>query len=210
VRELTAHLEGAKERERAEAAREIHDDIGALFFGLKIDLAWLRKRAAKSAEVRQRLESIEAQLDSGVQASQRIVRSLRPAVLDYGLVGAAEWLTRDFAGRTGIACEFSCGVEELELPEKVGTAVFRVLQESLTNISRHAQARRVAVSLAVDGELKLEVRDDGRGIGAADLGKRDSFGLRGMRERARELGGTLDIAGADGGGTRLKLSLPLP
>lgn len=210
VRELTAHLEGVKEAERAEVAREIHDDIGAIFFGLKVDIAWLRKRLAGEPAMLERLASADAQLDSGVQASQRIVRSLRPAVLDYGVVGAAEWLASDFAKRTGIACNFSAGVEELALAPELGTAVFRILQESLTNISRHAQASEVRVRFdASDGEVRLDVSDNGRGIGAADLGKRTSFGVRGMRERAIEQGGSLDIMPADAGGTRLSLRLPL-
>lgn len=210
IRELTAHLEGAKEAERAEVAREIHDDIGAIFFAIKVDLAWLRKRVAADPAVRDRLASIEVQLDSGVQASQRIVRSLRPAVLDFGVIGAAEWLTGDFAKRTGIACDFEAGVDELPLAPELGTAMFRVLQESLTNISRHAEATETRVRISVEDEVvRLEVSDNGRGIGSADLGKRASFGVRGMRERAIELGGSFEIGATEAGGTRLRLRLPL-
>jgi signal transduction histidine kinase len=151
-----------------------------------------------------------AQLDSGVQASQRIVRSLRPAVLDFGVIGAAEWLASDFAKRTGIPCSFSTSVEELPLAPELGTAVFRVMQESLTNILRHAGANEVSVRFGTaDGEVRLEVSDNGRGIGPEDLSKRSSFGVRGMRERVLDLGGTLDIAPAPDGGTRLSLRLPL-
>lgn len=210
IRELTAHLEGVKEAERAAVAREIHDDIGAIFFGLKVDLAWLKKRLAHEPAMLERLESMGAQLDSGVQASQRIVRSLRPAVLDFGVIGAAEWLASDFAKRTGIPCSFNTSVEELSLAPELGTAVFRVMQESLTNILRHAGASEVSVRFGTaDGEVRLEVRDNGRGIGPEDLSKRSSFGVRGMRERVRDLGGTLDIAPAADGGTRLSLQLPL-
>jgi signal transduction histidine kinase len=210
IRELTAHLEGVKEAERAAVAREIHDDIGATFFGLKVDLAWLKKRLAHEPAMLERLEGMGAQLDSGVQASQRIVRSLRPAVLDFGVIGAAEWLASDFAKRTGITCSFSSGVEELALAPELGTAVFRVMQESLTNVLRHAGATEVSVRfLAADGEVRLEVRDNGRGLGPEDLSKRTSFGVRGMRERVRDLGGTLDIASTQDGGTQLALRLPL-
>jgi two-component system, NarL family, sensor histidine kinase UhpB len=210
VRELTAHLESVKERERAGVAREIHDDIGALFFGLKVDLAWLRKRVTGKAALLKRLESIEAQLDSGIEASHRIVRSLRPAVLDYGVVGAAEWLARDFGQRTGVACDFKSNAEDVELAPEAGTAIFRVLQESLTNIVRHAKASRVTIELHKDDhEIMLLVNDNGRGIGATELGKRNSFGVRGMRERARELGGAFELGPAQGGGTQLSLRLPL-
>ena len=210
IRELTAHLEGVKEAERAAVAREIHDDIGATFFGIKVDLAWLKKRLAGEAAMLERIETIGAQIDSGVQASQRIVRSLRPAVLDYGVIGAAEWLAGDFAKRTGMACSFSTGVEELPLVPELGTAVFRVMQESLTNILRHANATEVTVRIeASGGEVRLDVRDNGRGITPGDLAKRSSFGVRGMRERVRDLGGALDIISAPDGGTRLCLRLPL-
>jgi signal transduction histidine kinase len=210
IRELTAHLEGVKEAERAAVAREIHDDIGATFFGLKVDLAWLKKRLAHEPAMLERLEGMGAQLDSGVQSSQRIVRSLRPAVLDFGVIGAAEWLASDFAKRTGIPCSFISDVEELALAPEFGTAVFRVMQESLTNILRHAGATEVSVGFrAADGQVRLDVRDNGRGFGPEDLSKRTSFGVRGMRERVRDLGGTLEIASTPDGGTQLSLQLPL-
>lgn len=210
IRELTSHLENVKESERAMVAREIHDDIGALFFGLKVDIAWLKKRFAHETEAGERLAGIDAQLDSGVQASQRIVRSLRPAVLDFGVIGAAEWLATDFARRTGTACSFSSGQDEISLAPEVGTAIFRVMQESLTNISRHARATEVSVRIdAGPDEVCLEVLDNGRGIGAGDLAKRGSFGVRGMRERALDLGGAFEVVPVEGGGTRLRLNLPL-
>jgi signal transduction histidine kinase len=211
VRELTAHLEQVKESERAGVAREIHDDIGAIFFGLKLDLAWLRKRIGEQPALRERLDSVDAQLESGIQASQRIVHLLRPPILDYGVVAAIEWLARDFAKRTGIACDFSANVEELALAQEHGTAVFRVMQESLTNILRHAGASAVRVVFeAGEGGVRLTVSDNGRGVENNALAKRTSFGVRGMRERALELGGSFDLGAAKGGGTRLVLSLPLP
>lgn len=210
IRELTAHLENVKESERAMVAREIHDEIGATFFGLKVDVAWLRKRLSHEREASERLANVDVQLESGIQASHRIVRSLRPAVLDFGVIGAAEWLVNDFARRTGLACGFSAGQEELSLAPELGTAIFRVMQESLTNISRHAGATEVRVRIdAGPDEVRLEVIDNGRGIAAADLAKRGSFGVRGMRERARDLGGALEVVPLDGGGTRLHLRLPL-
>jgi len=210
IRELTAHLEAVKEHERTMVAMEIHDDIGALFFGLKVDIAWLKKRVSCEPGVSERLASVDAQLDSGVQASQRIVRSLRPAVLDFGVIGAAQWLVNDFSRRTGIACRFSAAADELALAPELGTAIFRVMQESLTNISRHARATEVCVRVdAGKDEVHLEVLDNGRGFDAGDLGKRGSFGVRGMRERARDLGGMFEIHPAEGGGTRLCLRLPL-
>jgi signal transduction histidine kinase len=210
VRELTAHLEQVKESERAGVAREIHDDIGAIFFGLKLDLAWLRKRMAEDPALNERLDSVDAQLESGIQASQRIVHLLRPPILDYGVVAAIEWLARDFAKRTGLPCKFTSNVDELALAQEHGTAVFRVMQESLTNILRHAGASAVRVKFAAgEGGVRLTVKDNGRGIERGALGKRTSFGVRGMRERALELGGSFELEAAEGGGTRLVLSLPL-
>jgi two-component system sensor histidine kinase UhpB len=211
VRELTAHLEQVKETERAGVAREIHDDIGAIFFGLKLDLAWLRKRVGDQPALLERLDGVDAQLESGIQASQRIVHLLRPPILDYGVVPAIEWLARDFAKRTGIACKFTANVDELALAQAHGTAVFRVMQESLTNILRHAGASKVRVKFeAGEGGVRLIVKDNGRGIARGELGKRTSFGVRGMRERALELGGTFELNAGLNGGTRLVLSLPLP
>ncbi len=210
IRELTAHLIDIKEAERAEVAREIHDDIGAIFFGLKVDFAWLKKRLAGEPALLERLANADAQLDSGVLASQRIARSLRPALLDFGVIGAADWLAGDFTKRTGITCNFTAGVDELPLAPELGTTVFRIMQESLTNISRHAQATEVTVHFEVENkEVLLEVTDNGRGIDPGDLDKRTSFGVRGMRERAIEHGGSFEIGGNSEGGTMLRLRLPL-
>lgn len=210
IRGLTAHLQEAKEKERAEVAREIHDEIGALFFAVKVDLAWVKKRVSPEPTILERLDSIGSLIDSGVQASQRIVRALRPAVLDFGVVGAAEWLASDFSKRTGIACTFTSEGGEPSLRPELGTAVFRVMQESLTNVSRHSGASAVAVRFDLGREaMSLEVLDNGRGIGPDDLAKSASFGVRGMRERALELGGALEIGPAPQGGTRLALRLPI-
>ena len=148
-------------------------------------------------------------LGSAVEASVRIARDLRPPILDHGFVDALEWQARDFQKRTGIRCRFAASDESLELEPNAAVAVFRIVQELLTNITKHAKAKEVNISLATTPvTVQLEVIDDGIGIAAKDRGKRDSFGLRGMIERAREFDGELVIAPGPGGGTRAVLTLP--
>jgi two-component system, NarL family, sensor histidine kinase UhpB len=210
LRALSAHLERVKEEERARIAREIHDDIGGTLTGLKADLAWLGKRFASDPPIMEKLASMGTLVDAAVSASQRIARDLRPALLDYGFVAAIQWQAQDFQRRTGVRCRVECEDQELDLAPARATAVFRIFQELLTNVTKHAEASEVAVRLvAGGGELVLEVNDNGRGITEADERKRGSYGIRGMKERARELGGRFEIAGQPAGGTAAMLSLPL-
>ena len=210
LRRLSAHLERAKERERARIAREIHDDIGGTLTGMSADLAWLKRRFAGDPEVAAKLAGMAALLDSAMLASVRIVRDLRPQVLELGFVAAMQWLAQDFHKRTGIDCEMACDDEDIALAPERATAVFRIFQELLTNIVKHAAARSVKVQLLTGGgQIVLEVVDDGRGIAEGDAGKPGAFGIRGMLERARELHGDLEIGPAPRGGTRATLVVPL-
>jgi PAS domain S-box-containing protein len=211
LRRLSAQVLEAREEEKTRIARELHDELGQLLTALKLDLAWLRERLPPG-ESAERAEQMGRVLDQTVASTRRISADLRPLMLDdLGLAEAAHWLVGDFAGRSGVQCEVRMsGDGALEgLDRSVATALYRALQESLTNIARHAGARQAWVSVgAEDGEIFFEVEDDGRGIEPGDLAKARSLGLRGMRERVLYLGGTLDVARAPRGGTRVRVRVP--
>jgi len=210
LRTLSAHLERVKEAERSEISRELHDEIGGLLTGLKVDLAGLARQPEAPAEMRTRIEDMNRLTDAIAQCTRRIAKRLRPAILDQSLPAALDWLARDFQERTGIRCSFTCNDEDLEVSAEPANAAFRVVQESLTNVMRHANAQRVEVQLfASGGELSVEVRDDGVGLGCGARGKADSFGLRGMEERVASLGGWLDLSSAPGKGTTVMFAIPL-
>jgi signal transduction histidine kinase len=144
-----------------------------------------------------------------IEASQRVMHNLRPAILEQGLVAALQWMAQRFEKRTGIACVFRTTDEHLELSSGVPLVAYRTVQEALTNVSKHAQATKVAIDVSMaGGVLSIEVSDNGRGLSADDLNKARSFGLRGLRERAEMVGGWVDLSG-DAGGTTLILSVPL-
>jgi PAS domain S-box-containing protein len=213
LRELSAQVLQAREDEKTRIARELHDELGQQLTALKMDLAWARERLASGhTEVAEKLERMNATLDSTVAATRRISADLRPLMLDdLGLAEAVEWLAEDFSERSGIACEL-----ELAEPEAISglgnltaTAIYRMLQESLTNVARHAQAQHVHVELALKGnEVILRVEDDGRGITEEDRRKTRSFGLKGLRERAHYLGGSAEVVPAPSGGTRVSVRVP--
>lgn len=206
--ELAQHLQTSIEDERAAMAREIHDEIGGSLAALKFELSWLERRCTQP-EVVARVRQAQDVLAQMMSTTQRMMINLRPAVLDQGLTPALQWLCRGFRERTEIVCRLRVPDALPPVGEDMALAVFRTVQEALTNVSKHAQARHVTVDLIVaDRTLSVEVSDDGRGWSAADLGKPDSFGLRGLHERAHRLGGWLDLASGDGGSTVI-LSLPL-
>jgi len=218
LRALSAHMEQVKETERADIAREIHDDLGGTMTKLKADVMLLRKRLkslarqvepAASGELENTLVDMQQLLDHAVASTSRIARSLRPAILDLGIVPALEWEIGEFRRRTNLRVNFTCNLEELELDKQAATVIYRVVQEALTNILKHAQAKRVDVELfATDDRITLEIHDNGIGIDAKSLTKPNSFGIRGMNERARILSGWLDVSSAPGKGTTLMLSIP--
>jgi PAS domain S-box-containing protein len=212
LRELSARVLEAREEEKTLIARELHDELGQLLTALKMDLAWLRERLAGDAEVAAKAEEMGAMLDQTVSATRRISADLRPLMLDdLGLADASAWLVDDFAKRSGIRCEYQqAGDGALEsIAEPVATALYRALQESLTNIGRHAGAKHAWVALGMEnGMVSLEVEDDGRGISAADVAKSRSLGLKGMRERVTYFGGSFEVARAARGGTRVRVRVP--
>jgi len=211
LRQLSARVLEAREEEKARIARELHDELGQLLTALKMDLGWLRERLPADPELARRTAEMGALLDQTVGATRRISADLRPLMLDdLGLADAAAWLVDDFARRSGVACRVDIAEELQEVSKAVATAVYRAIQESLTNIARHAGAKSAWVVVAVeDGAIHVEVEDDGRGIAPEDLAKARSLGLKGMRERIAFLGGSLEVARAPRGGTRLRLRVPL-
>ena len=217
LRALALRLENIREQERTRIAREIHDVLAQELTRLKIDLVWLAKRTAKPIDdatrtvMGGRVADALAQADVAITTVQRIATELRPVILDsLGLPAAVEWQAEDFSRRTGIDCHATTPAGEFLLDRERATALFRILQESLTNIARHAQASRIDVHLD-KGEryVALTVRDNGRGIAAEQLADPLSIGLAGMRERAQAFGGTAEIAPAGAGGTVVAIRLPL-
>ena len=212
LRELSARMLEAREDEKTAIARELHDELGQLLTALKMDLAWLRERVPPG-EVSDRARQMGAALDQTVTSMRRIAADLRPLMLDdLGLADAAGWLVEDFAQRSGVACTLDkppeSGLDDVE--RSVATAVYRALQESLTNIARHAGAKHAWIQLGIeDGAVRLEVEDDGRGISPEALANARSLGLKGMRERVLYLGGTVEVARAPRGGTRVRVRAPL-
>ena len=209
LRQLSAHLELVKENERKAIAREIHDDIGGLITGLAFDLAWLQNHAGGDA-VLERLRGMQSLLDQARGSVQRILRELRPPMLELGIVAALEWQARDFSRRYAIPCQFVSNRETIDVSEAISGALFRFCQEALTNIAKHAKAKTVAIDVFADAaSATVEITDDGVGIAPGSLSKPGSYGLLGMRERASNLGGWLDVNSTPGRGTSLMLSLPV-
>jgi signal transduction histidine kinase len=211
LRAFTARIESAREDERTRVAREVHDDLGQALTGLKMDLSWLEKRLPDEAqEAAGRMKSMLRRVDATIQSVRRISSALRPQVLDdVGLVGTIAWQAGEFQIRTGIRCKVKLPAEEPDMVPARATAAFRVLQEALANVARHAGATRVEISLRVDADhFILKIADNGRGVSEAELLDPKSLGLIGIRERAFLLGGRVDIEGGPGGGTTVTLSIP--
>ena len=211
IRELALAASSAREQEKSRVARELHDELGQALTALKIDVFWLRDNLPEAAgPVKGKLGSMQLLLDGTVAAARRISSDLRPLMLDdLGLVAACDWLAQNFMQRTGAACELVIGKGDLDLPDPYATAVFRVLQESLTNAARHSGASQVEVLLERDADaVTLTVRDNGQGFPAGDPRKPGSYGLTGLRERAALLDGEISIESAAGRGTVIELRLP--
>jgi signal transduction histidine kinase len=206
--ELAQHLQTSVEHERAAIAREIHDDVGGSLTALKFDLAWIARHST-TPEVKSRVSSAIETLSHAVEASQRIMHNLRPAILEQGLLPALHWIALRFERRTGVECEIRLPASVPELPAGVPLVAYRAAQEALTNITKHAQASRVQIDLSLaGGVLSLEISDNGRGLNQEDLSKARSFGIRGLHERAGTVGGWIDLSSGPQG-TSLILSVPL-
>jgi PAS domain S-box-containing protein len=210
MRKLAAKLESVREEERRRIALDIHDRLGQALTVVKLNVSSLATGRAAGTEYRRKLRSVSQSLDETIRAVREISNELRPPVLDsLGLKAAMEWQGRDFAKKTGVACDVRLPPGEIPLDPDRSTAVFRIFQEILTNVARHARARRVDVALDRDAAgLRLTVSDDGRGITAKALAHPSSLGLLGMRERAAAFGGTVDIRRGKPRGTRVAVSMP--
>ncbi|ALX85124.1 PAS domain-containing sensor histidine kinase [Achromobacter sp. SIMBA_011] len=209
LRRLASHLSTLREQERAHIARNIHDDLGASFTALQLDLNWLRRQLAGEPPLQAHLDRMLEVTQTAMDATRRILNDLRPVVLDHlGLWAALETLLQDLQARSGLRCRYLCppDTESRRLAPEAEIAVYRIVQELLTNVQRHARARSVSVS-AVWGEdgLLLEVEDDGVGMRLPET--RQTFGILGMRERARAIGGDLELDSAPGAGLCARLRL---
>jgi signal transduction histidine kinase len=210
LRELAAHLEAAREDERDVVARELHDEVGSMLTGVKFETTWLKGLLRNAPEASDSLKQLDELVEGAVLACNRIMQGLRPAIIEQGIVAALEWQVDSFGQRHGIGCRFHPPPREIALDPGAEMAVFRICQESLNNIAKHAMARNVDVTLDVDADaLSLAVADDGIGLAESAIHKPGHFGLRGMRERALMLGGHLAIASSVAG-TVITLRLPLP
>jgi signal transduction histidine kinase len=213
---LSARLEAIREEERAHMAREVHDGLGQLLTALKIDLDLLPRRIAAVAgsdaarSLQQKLQMMSQLALAMIRSVRRIAAELRPSMLDdLGLAAAIRWQLREFEADCGVHGTFTCESEAAALEPACATALFRIAEEALSNVAHHARATSVAIALGTQADhTVLEVHDDGRGISDADLRKPSSLGLLAMRERARLLGGTVDIHGAPGGGTTVRVCIP--
>lgn len=209
--ELSSHLQLAKEEERERIARDIHDELGGNLVGIKFAVSMLASKLEGTADQRrERVKAIEKLVDDAIATAGRVARELRPGILkDFGLAAAVECQAEDFSQRTGIPCRILCADYDATVEEPASTALFRIFQEALTNISKHARATCVEVRLVQeDGDLLLEIHDDGTGISPEALRKPRSYGLRGIRERLNALNGSLDIDTPPEGGTRITVRVP--
>ena len=212
LRSLSEHLQSAREEERKRIAREVHDELGQALSVLKIDVKCLGDAVGDSNQALQKqIDEIAEGLDVTVQTVRKILTELRPTILyHFGLPAAIEWQAKEFEKKTGITCLVALEPEEMELDHDFSIAVFRMFQETLTNIVRHADAHRVAVSLVREnGTLTLRVKDNGKGITEEDISNPRSFGIMGMVERARFWGGTVDFEGSPGRGTVVTVNIPV-
>jgi PAS domain S-box-containing protein len=216
LRALSVSVQAAREEEGTRIAREIHDELGGALTSLKWDLESLDKVISESKDqsqfqvLRHKIEAMLKLSETTIGAVRRISSELRPSVLDdLGLAAAIEWQAQQFQARTGIMCHCELSVTNVDLDQKQSTAIFRILQEALTNILRHAQATSVEIAIKEEsGEIVLTVSDNGRGITESEKSRLQSLGLLGMRERAHLIGGEIDIIGIDGGGTVVMVRVP--
>jgi len=213
LRNLSTHLQSVAETERINIAREIHDELGQLLTAVKIDLTWLMNELSDGKKpLVKKIKTTLSNIDSGIQTVKKISSDLRPNLLDrFGVIPALKRHAKEFQTRMGIKCEITFNTDHLTLDKDHATAIFRIFQESLTNIARHADASMIKASLEKeDSKLYLKIKDNGKGITANEIASTTSFGIMGMRERALFIGGTLEINGVAGKGTTIIVTVPSP
>ncbi|HET8869220.1 MAG TPA: PAS domain S-box protein [Aquabacterium sp.] len=209
LREIAAHREREREEERKAMAREIHDELGQLLAAMRMDVSHLQTHCADVAAVQPPLQDLSKLVERTFEVVRSLATSLRPSALDLGLVIALEWLVEDFSLRWEIPCELRVEGEECQLDDSLSTAVFRVVQESLTNVAKHAQANRVDITLHFDSDrVRVTIHDDGQGFDPKQPAQHGHFGLIGMRERVLSLQGSIEVQSAPGQGTRIAIDVP--
>jgi len=212
LRRLSARLEKVLEEERARIARELHDELGQRLMALRMELLWLGSRLAEDEpSIKEKVQELIELVDSTTHSVRRIANDLRPMMLDdLGVIAAIEWLTDDFSKHTGIPCLLTVENVDLNGDDALATALFRLVQESLTNAARHAEASQVKVTIRQsNGSLLVQVRDNGKGFSESQIPALNSLGLVGMQERARMLGGRVGITSHLGIGTEVLITLPM-
>jgi two-component system, NarL family, sensor histidine kinase UhpB len=212
LRQLAAHLQSVREEERTHVARDIHDELGQALAALKMDIVWLSEKYGDHAEVAAKGKSMEIIINETILAVKRICSELRPALLDHFGIGAAmEWQAEEFQKRSGVKCKVALEPSDLSVEMDHAIVLFRIFQEALTNVSKHARATSVDAVLTLDdNRLVLVINDNGVGISDTNISGSNSFGLIGMRERLYTLGGTIMVNGKKNWGTTLTVIIPLP
>jgi signal transduction histidine kinase len=208
--ELSTHLQSVAEREKAALARELHDELGGLLVGARMDISWAEQHLASDPELKKRLHRVQQNLSAGVDLKRRIIEELRPTLLDnVGLFAALRWQFKETCGSAALKCTESYPHDEPKFTSEAAIALFRIAQEALTNILKHAAAKSVDITLGLDGDaIVMQISDDGKGIPASRLTAIGSHGLASMRHRVRALGGLLDIRSPASGGTILLVRIP--
>jgi PAS domain S-box-containing protein len=210
LRNLSAHLQSAREETQMTLSREIHDELGQELTALQMDLSWIRKRLPKKKDdLHEKAESMSQLLHSTIQTVKRLSSKLRPPVLDLGVTAALEWETEEFEEHTGITCQLAITPEDVKLEPDLSTVIYRIFQETLTNVTRHAQASKVDAKLEVaDGKIVLEIKDNGIGISDDKISGSRSIGIIGTRERVGQFGGEIHFSGKPGEGTTVTVTIP--
>jgi signal transduction histidine kinase len=211
LRELVVQNEKAREEERKYVAQELHDELGQVLTAVRMALLLMELRfCPDDAALAKVVADMKGLLDRAIQGTRDVVLHLRPTALDGGLVSALKWLSQDFFKRTGIACGLHIDDAHITVDETRSIVIFRIVQESLTNITRYAEASAVHIEVSqCGGALVIEISDDGKGFDVAAVGTRNTFGLLGMRERAKALGGRIDIVSTPLDGTTVRVSIPM-
>ena len=210
ISELARHLQSSLEQERAAISREIHDEIGGALAAIRLDIAWL-KRHSESPEILERAAAMQEMVAQALTATQRIMQNTRPAILDQGLVASVQWLTEAHAKRVGKRVNLNCNLEKGDaLDDGARLTAYRIVQESLTNVIKYAPEADVLIDIADGGDvLTVEISDNGPGFEITRLEKTSGFGIKGLSERAKNIGGWLDVSSTPGLGTSITLTLPL-
>ena len=212
MKDLPMHLQSVREDERVAIAREIHDEFGQTLTSLKMDLAWIGKnKAVQDKLVLNKISAMKSLVDSSVHNMKSVVAELRPTILDdLGLEAAIEWLTEKFEQHNSILINREIAIEESTMDQEYKTAIFRILQEALTNISRHASATEVSIKcLTNESRLSMSIKDNGVGIQEKDFKKKQTFGIIGMQERVYALDGKVSVSGSPGKGTTIEVVIPV-